>query len=261
MAHDRCDARSGRAAKIARPRARGGGVGAALRSLLPTHPQYAGLKRALATRREPALPRPDPHELDRWRWTAAHLGARHVLVNVPAFTAALIDDGHVAAATAPWSARSRRRRRSSTRDHRGDHQSVVERAAKHHPVAGRRLGAGYSEPQRERRDQRPPAAGAAQRAWPGQDRNAQSMGHLPARHAVAGPVRPDRARVQPWLHPHPERPRFRRFAARPNRASERADIDRAVETGRNQQTPLAHPVPVYIAYFTAAATSDGDVVS
>ena len=42
---------------------------------------------------------------------------------------------------------------------------------------------------------------------------------------------------------------------------DRADIDRAVETGRNQQTALARPVPVYIAYFTAAATSDGDIVT
>ena len=49
--------------------------------------------------------------------------------------------------------------------------------------------------------------------------------------------------------------------SRPTGRWDRADIDRAVETGRNQTTPLAHPVPVYIAYFTAAATSDGDIVT
>ena len=35
--------------------------------------------------------------MERWRWMPRTLGARHVLVNVPAFTAALIDDGHVTA--------------------------------------------------------------------------------------------------------------------------------------------------------------------
>ena len=38
-------------------------------------------------------------------------------------------------------------------------------------------------------------------------------------------------------------------------------IDDAIATGRNQQVSLAQPVPVYIAYFTAAATTDGNVVT
>jgi murein L,D-transpeptidase YcbB/YkuD len=42
---------------------------------------------------------------------------------------------------------------------------------------------------------------------------------------------------------------------------DRSEIDEAVSTGRNQTTPLARPVPVYIAYFTAAATTDGNIVS
>jgi murein L,D-transpeptidase YcbB/YkuD len=42
---------------------------------------------------------------------------------------------------------------------------------------------------------------------------------------------------------------------------DRSAIDDAVATGRNQQISLAAPVPVYIAYFTAAATTDGNVVS
>ena len=42
---------------------------------------------------------------------------------------------------------------------------------------------------------------------------------------------------------------------------DRAAIDRAIATGRNQQAALAAPVPVYIAYFTAAATTDGDIVT
>jgi murein L,D-transpeptidase YcbB/YkuD len=42
---------------------------------------------------------------------------------------------------------------------------------------------------------------------------------------------------------------------------DREQIDDAVNTGRNQTTPLARPVPVYIAYFTAAATTDGNIVT
>jgi murein L,D-transpeptidase YcbB/YkuD len=65
---------------------RGGGVGAALDSLLPTHPQYAGLKRALANTPESDTARRDliRTNMERWRWMPRTLGARHVLVNVPA---------------------------------------------------------------------------------------------------------------------------------------------------------------------------------
>ncbi|HYN47021.1 MAG TPA: L,D-transpeptidase family protein, partial [Allosphingosinicella sp.] len=76
---------------------RGGAVGATLDSLLPTHPQYAGLKQALAA----TPPEDDTRRnliranMERWRWMPRNLGSRHVLVNVPAFTAALIDNGQV----------------------------------------------------------------------------------------------------------------------------------------------------------------------
>ena len=190
------------------------------------------------------------------------LGARHVLVNVPAFTAALIDDGHVTARhravvgavrtpTPQLSARSPRSpsipggtcRRAS---------SAPPASARGYEVTRGANGGG----------QRPPAAGAAQRARPGEDRDAQPARHLSARHAVPGPVRPGGARLQPWLHPHPERPRFRRLAAR----ADRPLGPRATSTTRSiraatRRPPLAHPVPVYIAYFTAAATTDGNIVT
>ena len=38
-------------------------------------------------------------------------------------------------------------------------------------------------------------------------------------------------------------------------------IDRAINTGRDQTHRLARPIPVYIAYFTAAATADGSLVT
>src|SRR4051812_18343759 len=72
--------------------ARGGGAGAALDPLPPTHPQYAGLKRPPAAPPEsaPARRALTPPNMERWRWMPRTLGPRHVLVNVPAFTAALI---------------------------------------------------------------------------------------------------------------------------------------------------------------------------
>jgi murein L,D-transpeptidase YcbB/YkuD len=42
---------------------------------------------------------------------------------------------------------------------------------------------------------------------------------------------------------------------------DRGQIDRAIDTGRNQSVSLPAPIPVYIAYFTAAATSEGDIVT
>ena len=42
---------------------------------------------------------------------------------------------------------------------------------------------------------------------------------------------------------------------------DRAAIDRAIGTGDNRSVSLVQPIPVYIAYFTAAATTDGNVVT
>ena len=68
-----------------------------LDSLLPTHPQYAGLKRALAATAPEDLARRDliRANMERWRWMPRDLGERHVIVNVPAFTAAVVDNGRV----------------------------------------------------------------------------------------------------------------------------------------------------------------------
>ena len=70
-------------------------VGDALRSLLPTHPQYRDLKTALA--------KTDPADatqvnrlklnLDRWRWLPRDLGEKYIIVNVPAFYVALVENG------------------------------------------------------------------------------------------------------------------------------------------------------------------------
>nr|WP_279639202.1 L,D-transpeptidase family protein [Sphingomicrobium sediminis] len=72
---------------------------ALLEGLAPTHPQYAALQNALAT--ELAKGEEADAEaiadirsnLDRWRWLPRDLGDRYIIVNVPAYTVALVEDG------------------------------------------------------------------------------------------------------------------------------------------------------------------------
>jgi len=70
-------------------------VGEALRGLLPTHPQYAALKKALEVTPKTETAKIDRIRLnmDRWRWLPRDLGERYIIVNVPAYTAALVENG------------------------------------------------------------------------------------------------------------------------------------------------------------------------
>ncbi|HXG80847.1 MAG TPA: L,D-transpeptidase family protein [Sphingomicrobium sp.] len=67
----------------------------ALNGLLPTHPQYASLRTALAS-----TPRTDVDKLnkirlnmDRWRWLPRDLGQKYIIVNVPSYYATLVENG------------------------------------------------------------------------------------------------------------------------------------------------------------------------
>jgi len=42
---------------------------------------------------------------------------------------------------------------------------------------------------------------------------------------------------------------------------DRAKIDGTIGTGKTVRAQLAQPIPVYIVYFTAAATADGELVT
>lgn len=72
-------------------------VSEVLNSLLPTHPQYAELKALLASAADQATRDRIRANLDRWRWLPRELGNRYVIVNVPAFTVALVENGQVVA--------------------------------------------------------------------------------------------------------------------------------------------------------------------
>ncbi|HEV2594935.1 MAG TPA: L,D-transpeptidase family protein [Sphingomicrobium sp.] len=68
---------------------------AALNNLLPTHPQYAALKAALAATSASDTATRDRIRLnmDRWRWLPRDLGRKYIIVNVPGFHATLVEDG------------------------------------------------------------------------------------------------------------------------------------------------------------------------
>lgn len=70
-------------------------VAAALNSLLPTHPQYAALKSALAISPSSDIAERNRIRLnmDRWRWLPRDLGSKYIIVNVPGFHATLVENG------------------------------------------------------------------------------------------------------------------------------------------------------------------------
>jgi murein L,D-transpeptidase YcbB/YkuD len=243
---------------------RGGGVGAALDSLLPTHPQYAGLKRALAATAESDTARRDliRTNMERWRWMPRNLGARHVLVNVPAFTAALVEDGRVLARhravvgkrTTPTPQLNAQITAVTLNPWWNVPQSIIAENGGH-------FGAGY--------EVRRTAGGISVRQPPG-PRNALGRVkiEMPNEHAIYLHDTPSQALfgrpVRAFSHGCIRTQNVRDFAAlllAPTGEWDRAQIDRGIDTGRNQSVPLAAPIPVYIAYFTAAATSDGEVVT
>ncbi len=245
--------------------ARGGVVAPLLEGLLPTHPQYVGLKTALANTPDTDTARREliRSNMERWRWMPRSLGARHVIVNVPAFTAAIVDDGRVTL---------RHRvivgaRRTPTPQLTARVTAVTMNPSWYVPQSiiremGGRFGRGYEV-------RRSAGGGMSVRQPPGPG---NALGRvkieMPNEHAIYlhdTPAqnlftRPVRAFSHGCIRTH----NVRAFAAEllaPTGQWDRTAIDRAIADGDTQQAALAEPIPVYIAYFTAAATTDGNIVT
>jgi murein L,D-transpeptidase YcbB/YkuD len=235
----------------------------ALNGLLPVHPQYAGLRRALANTAPDDTARRDliRTNMERWRWLPRSLGARHVLVNVPAFTAALIDDGRVTArhravvgaVRTPTPQLSASITAVTINPYWNVPQSIIRTTS---------FGAGYQVTRG--------ANGVVSVRQPPGPRNALGRVkiEMPNPHAIYLHDTPSQAlfgrAARAFSHGCIRTQNVRDFAAlllAPTGRWDRAEIDDAVNTGRNQTNRLAAPIPVYIAYFTAAATSDGNIVS
>ena len=245
-------------------RAAEGNVDEVLDSLLPTHPQYSGLKRALSLTTPEDTARRDliRANMERWRWMPRDLGERHVIVNVPAFTAAVVDNGRV-------TVRHRAvvgARRTPTPQLSATISAVTLNPWWNVPQSiVREMGGRFGSDYVVRRDggtviarQRPGPRNALGRLKIEMPNNHAIYLHdTPAQALFARPVRA-------FSHGCIRTQNVRDFAAvllAPTGQWDRAAIDRGIDAGTTQSVPLAEPIPVYIAYFTAAATNDGNIVT
>jgi murein L,D-transpeptidase YcbB/YkuD len=228
-----------------------------LNSLLPTHPQYTELKGVLATTKDKAVRDKVRTNLDRWRWLPRDLGKRYVIVNVPAYTVALVEDGqvvvrHRAVVGAPTTA---------TPQLSATATGVIfnpwwEVPASITPeVRGKKGYVAVKTPEGGVRYRQPPGP-------------SNSLGRMkvvmPNNHAI-------------YLHDTPAKNLFKKDARAfshgcirtqdpltfaqvllGNPAWDKAAIDRAIVNKKTVMAQAATPTPVYIAYFTAAAKANNE---
>ena len=239
-----------------------GGVAETLNALLPTHSQYNGLRQALANTADTDQAKRNliRTNMERWRWMPRNLGERHVIVNVPAFTAAVVENGQVIARhrTVVGSRRTPTPQLASNAVAVTFNpwwtvpQSIIRELGSMRGYEVRRNGNQLTVRQ-------PPgprnSLGRLKIEMPNE--YAIFLHDTPAQALFSRPVRA-------FSHGCVRTQDIRDFAAvllAPTGQWDRAAIDAAIATGENKQTQLAAPVPVYIAYFTAAATTDGDIIA
>jgi murein L,D-transpeptidase YcbB/YkuD len=235
-----------------------GDVAEALDSLRPTHPQYAALKALLADPATDAKTRDRIRiNLDRWRWLPRDLGSKYVIVNVPAYTVALVENGQTL---------NRRRAVAGAIKTPTPQLSAVITGAIFNPwwevpksiepeVRGKRGYVAVKDDSGKviRWRQPPGPANALGRvklvmgnphAIYLHDTNAKNLFNRQARAFSHGCIRTEDAVG---------------FAETLLQGTEwnRTKINQTLATGKATQANLAAPVPVYIVYFTVAATSDG----
>ncbi len=241
---------------------RSGGVFDALNPLLPTHAQYVGLRRALAATQESDEARRDliRTNMERWRWMPRELGKRHVIVNVPAFTAAVVEDGAVVARhkvivgkpNTPTVQFSAMATGVTLNPWWTVPQSIIPELGSMRGYEVRR-GDGH----------------LIVRQPPGPN---NSLGRvkieMPNSYAIYLHDTPAQALfgrdVRAFSHGCIRTQGVRDFAAillAPNGDWDRKAIDRAIATGKTTLVELAEPVPIHVAYFTAAATGGGEIVT
>ncbi|HYG46812.1 MAG TPA: L,D-transpeptidase family protein [Allosphingosinicella sp.] len=239
-----------------------GDLAETLNSLLPTHPQYAALKGLLADSKVDAKTRDRIRiNLDRWRWLPRDLGSKYVIVNVPAYTVALVENGQTL---------NRRRAVAGAIKTPTPSLSAVITGAIFNPwwevpssiapeVRGKK---GYVAVKDDNgkviRWRQPPGPSNAlgrvklvmgnPHAIYLHDTNAKNLFNRQARAFSHGCIRTEDAVG---------------FAETLLDGTEwdRGKIDQTLATGKATQANLAAPVPVYIVYFTVAATSDGPPMS
>ena len=241
-------------------RARSGNVTQVLNGLLPTHAQYGLLKNALTKPENAARRDLIRTNMERWRWLPRNLGERHIIVNVPAYTAAIVENGEVIARhkTVVGALKTPTPQLSATVTAVTFNpwwtvpQSIVRTMGGFGGYEVRQ-GNGY------RIVRQPPgprnALGRIKIEMPNEhaiylhDTPSQNLFNQERRAYSHGCVRTHNIRG------------FAETLLAPTGQWNRGKIDQAINTGKTQQARLAAPIPVYIAYFTAAATADGSLVT
>ena len=239
-----------------------GRVAETLGSLHPTHPQYAALKALLSDPATDAKTRDRIRiNLDRWRWLPRDLGSKYVIVNVPAYTVAQVENGQTL---------NRRRAVAGALKTPTPQLSAVITGAIFNPwwevpssIAGEVRGKkGYVAVKDDSgkiiRWRQPPgpsnALGRVKLVMGNpyaiylHDTNAKNLFNRQARAFSHGCIRTEDAVG---------------FAETLLQGTEwnRPKINETLASGKATQANLAAPVPVYIVYFTVAATSDGPPMS
>ena len=235
-----------------------GRVAETFQSLLPTHPQYAALKSLLTDPATDAKTRDRIRiNLDRWRWLPRDLGQKYVLVNVPAYMVALVENGRVL---------SRRRAvagavKTATPQLNATITGVIFNPWWEVPksiepeVRGKRGYVAVKDAEgKVVRYRQPPgpsnALGRMKLVMPNHhaiylhDTNAKGLFDKQARAYSHGCIRTEDALG------------FAQVLLEPTGKWDKAAIQKALATGKAVQADLAAPVPVYITYFTAAAIAD-----
>ena len=239
-------------------------VADALRGLLPTHPQYGALRTALAEPRNAAMASVIRLNLDRWRWLPRDLGGRYIIANVPAYTATLVDNGvaisrHKAVAGAI---------RTPTPQLSAIATGVILNPWWEVPtsiskeVAGKAGYIAVKDPKTKRvqRWRQPPgpsnALGEMKFVMPNpyaiflHDTNARSSFNSQVRAFSHGCIRTDKISELARL-----------LLAQDEGKWDDARVSAALASKKTVSASFVKPLPVYIVYFTAAATLDGTIVN
>jgi murein L,D-transpeptidase YcbB/YkuD len=225
-----------------------------LTALLPTHPQYGELKLLLATTTDPAVRDKVRANLDRWRWLPRDLGRRYVIVNVPAFTVALVEDGRVVArhnvVVGKSSTPTPQLSATATGVIFNPWWEVPESIADE--VRGKKGYVSVKNGEKVHYRQPPGPSNALGRM----------KVVMPNNYAIYLHDTPSKAlfskKVRAFSHGCIRTQNALGFAELllDNPQWDRAAIDKALATGKSVRATATTPTPVYIAYFTAAAQAN-----
>ena len=231
-----------------------------LSSLLPTHPQYQELKAVLANTQDTATRDKIRTNMDRWRWLPRDLGQKYVIVNVPAYSVALVEEGRVTA---------RRRAVAGAIKTSTPSLNATITGAIFNPwwevpssinkeVAGKKGYVRVKAGENGFRYRQPPgpsnALGRVKLVMPNphaiylHDTNAKGLFDKKMRAYSHGCVRTEDAIG------------FVATLLEDGSLWDKTRIQQAVASGKTVQADLAAPIPVYITYFTAAAVADKNEV-